>query len=180
MGRIFKKFTASFGDKTVSDTAQIDSGSDVSILRPELAQRLKIDPENITLSVGKGIGEQHVMGIELPVRIAIDSSAATVTAFVPVATIGDDNKVKDIHTERNLIGADFLQATGAKLDYSRPHNLVFSGPSEFNYFRKEKMTPAMRRLAEECVRRLFGKKSGNGNDEEVARLTRKVRSMMKK
>jgi hypothetical protein len=178
MGRIVKPFTVTYGNTSVSDSAQIDTGADMSILKRELAKQLEISESDVTLSLGEGVGKGGIFGIEIPVKIRVEDSEAAVTAFVPLAEISEDNKAKDMDAKNNLIGVDFLQATGAKLDYSKPHKSVFSGPVGIRFFHKIEMTPAIRMVATQYVKKFLGKKGPNG--EQILDLSRKVRSMMKK
>jgi hypothetical protein len=78
----------------------------------------------------------------------------------------------------NLVGADFLQQTKTTLDYSKSDDEVFRGnEGQVGCMHRVRMSPDMRRQAEQCLRRLLKKL---GADSPVDRLSREVRSALKK
>lgn len=131
MGRIIKKFTAVRGTKTSTGTAQIDSGADQTVLGVQHAHRLGIDLCTTPSATLVGVGKGRLMGVESVVRVTIGKRTANVAAFVPLVRVLPSGKRQLATSEENLIGHDFLQVSGAKLDYSKEHRDVFSG-----YFRE--------------------------------------------
>jgi hypothetical protein len=66
-----------------------------------------------------------VVGFRVPATVRIGDSAADLNLAVPVGTLDPSGRFVAFEQRRNLIGHDFLQATGAKLDFSRPHSHAF-------------------------------------------------------
>ena len=112
-----------------------------------------------------------------------------VDAFVPLSYVEESKDKKDsgsgklkthgiVGTTSNLVGADFLQQTKATLDYSRPDDEAFrGGEGQLGCLHRVRMSPEMRRQAEQCLRRLLKKLNA---DSPVERLSREVRASMKK
>lgn len=126
MGRVYKDFTAQFRRRVISTCGQIDSGADITVFSIEDACRLGYDlRKQRKWEQVAGIGGS-VAGPRVRVRIRIGSRAATVQAFVPVVRVKARGRTVP-YSAPTLIGADFMQASRAKLDYARQHGRVFSG-----------------------------------------------------
>jgi hypothetical protein len=126
MGRITKPFSAKTRVGKVSGEARIDTGADRTLIAYPLACQLGLDTATAPGSVMSSASGQRMIGFSLDTYIQVDARKARVRAFVPMFTIGEKNKMRKL-PPRNLIGHDFLQKSGGKLDYSKPHEEVFSG-----------------------------------------------------
>lgn len=141
MGRIVKRFVAQTGTGAITGRGQVDSGADQTVLSAKLACRIGLDPArpgDAEVYVAEGT---RVVGFALPVTITVGARRATVEAFVPSYSEVDGRRRKAAMP--NLIGADFLQASTAKLDYGRPHRSTFAG---FSPFRWKRVRPTKRDL----------------------------------
>ncbi len=127
MGRIIRRFLA-FTELGKADAdGQIDSGADRTVLQRSVAEDLGFSAHGKkptdTMIVAN---DEKICGYTLPVCLRIGERSALVDAFVPEARLDGPS----------LIGADFLQASGAMLDYSKPDDEAFSGrrspPREFH------------------------------------------------
>ncbi|MBI5487103.1 MAG: hypothetical protein HY905_07200 [Deltaproteobacteria bacterium] len=126
MGRIIKEFIAEACGARATRTGKIDGGADRTVLKPDVAEELRLDtrtaqPHSVWTASG-----QEVMGHIFRVRLTVDQRTAEVDAFVPVGAVSTSGELESVQP-RNLIGTDFLQASQAKCDYSKPHEEVFSG-----------------------------------------------------
>ncbi|MBI5487106.1 MAG: aspartyl protease family protein [Deltaproteobacteria bacterium] len=130
MGRIIKEFTAEACNERVEATGKIDNGADRTVLQPELATALGFDRSRAKPLHGRTASGQQMFGHAFRVKLTVDKRTAEVEAFVPAVAISAKGEVEAVDT-RNLIGTDFLQGSGASLDYSKPHDQVFSGMPEF-------------------------------------------------
>ena len=77
-----------------------------------------------------GAGDARLLGYLLPVKLRVGSRTGSVEAFIPVGVVRTGINTL-FSQQRNLIGVDFLQASGARLDFSRAHRGVFSGVEWF-------------------------------------------------
>ena len=144
MGRVIKKFTVARKGEEAEGRACIDSAADRTIISRAVACKLDIDFETAKLAAVSGVGGRLV-GYEVPVTIDVGEHGARVKAFVPAGRLTDDGEIAPAR-QRSLIGHDFLQKTGAKLDYSRQHSQVFSGlPEVPTPLKHERVTAAERR-----------------------------------
>jgi hypothetical protein len=143
MGRIIRRFRAFTDSAKVDADGQIDSGADRTVLQRSVAEDLGFSTHGKkptdTMIVAN---DEKICGYTLSVCLRIGERSACVDAFVPEAQLDGPS----------LIGADFLQASGATLDYGKPDDQAFSGRHgplrEFHVgggmLRFEKMTPEER------------------------------------
>src|SRR5207249_11502875 len=105
--------------------AKIDSGADVTLVRRDVGEQIGLDLENdMPIAIG-GVGGR-VLGFEVPAKVTVGRSSAQLKVAVPIGRY--DAKTRQIRTvkqDENLLGHDFLQATGAKIDFSRGHDDAF-------------------------------------------------------
>ncbi len=127
MGRINKSFTVRAGGVQVRSVGKVDSGADVSLVRLDIGRRLGIDPATSDVIAVGGIGNQRTVGFSLPATIEIDGSEAKLDLAVPVGTVDARGHLTTFEQKNNLIGHDFLQATGARLDFSEGRGRFVAG-----------------------------------------------------
>lgn len=121
MGRIYKQVTLenlrTQGKATAK--AKVDSGADVTLVSRDVGEQIGLDLENdMPIAIG-GIGGR-VLGFEVPAKVTVGRSSAQLKVAVPIGRY--DKKTQEIRTvkqKENLLGHDFLQATKAKIDFSR-------------------------------------------------------------
>jgi hypothetical protein len=127
MGRIYKQITVenlrTQGKATTK--AKIDSGADVTLVRRDVGEQIGLDLENdMPIAIG-GVGGR-VLAFEVPTKITVGRSSARLKVAVPIGRY--DSKTQQIRTvkqKENLLGHDFLQATKAKIDFSRGDDDAF-------------------------------------------------------
>jgi len=127
MGRILKKFTIENVHGKSTDIGKIDSGADVTLVRLDIGRKLGVDPAiaEKLIAIG-GIGQQRLIGIEVPAQVRVGRASATLTVVVPIGRYdAKTKKIKAVSQQHNLIGHDFLQATKSKIDFSRPIDDAF-------------------------------------------------------
>ena len=142
MGRLRKTFVAKVGKTKVKGKALIDTGSDKTTISVADACRLGLDKQTAEPVVGVGVRGGRVRGYFFEgVEVRIGKRKARLT----VVATDDTNPT---------VGHDFLQRSGAKLDYEQPHREVFSGVR--NVKSAKKIDPKEGGLQ---FRRVFGKEA---------------------
>jgi len=126
MGIVKKEFSAQTVGEPRTGEAVVDSGAAFTTLRFDLACHLGLDTKTAARMSARSASGQLLVGYRMAVCIRVDAREACVAAFVPTARRTDRGD-ESFQVARNLIGADFLQASHAKLDYDKPHDETFSG-----------------------------------------------------
>ena len=131
MGRIVKDFSIETGGGSGSDRGLVDSGASCTTLKSSLARSLGFDPKSAgKTAAAESASDDTLVGYWLPVCLKVDKREACVKAFVPIGKMKGDGSEEPFEIDENLIGADFLQASRAMLDYSKPDDRAFSGLSK--------------------------------------------------
>lgn len=122
MGKIIKSFTATTATGKIRREGKIDTGADRTIIPFRDACLLGLDTTAAPIRA-MGTATGRMSGFLIPARVQIGKRVGTVQIFVPVF----DDRGAPISRKHSLVGHDFLQATKAMLDYSKPHEQVLSG-----------------------------------------------------
>ncbi len=133
MGRIHKRFTVRNEHGQASAVGKVDTGADVTLVRLDIGRRLGADTltsKGVTIG---GIGGQRVVGLEVPATVKIGASEAQLALAVPVGVVDNHGNFTPRAQKINLIGHDFLQATGAALDFSRSGAQAFVEGARVDY-----------------------------------------------
>jgi len=141
MGRILKPFTATTPGHRVAGVARIDTGADRTVLQPALARQLGFDPDSAPEGAVWGVGRTRVPGHYFRARISVGGAETELEVFVPAGPLGKAGTIKHQEQGRNLIGADFLQKTGRRLDFSRRHSEVLQDGGEVGEVEETTITP---------------------------------------
>jgi hypothetical protein len=126
VGRITKKIVIETGAGIELGDGVIDSGADHTTLKSSIACKLGLDPRSAPQASMESASDDVLVGHWMPVFVTIDRKQACVRAFVPVLKRTADGD-EPFEIDENLVGSDFLQGSGAKLDYAQPHEETFSG-----------------------------------------------------
>lgn len=119
MGEIRLRFKAQRGTKREIFTAFVDGGADMTNLNLDTACELGLDTSRPPAAQMKLPGGAILRGYELSnVELSRGRRRAKISVFVPVEVQIGKTRRKVPPDDEQLIGHDFLQAAGAKVDYS--------------------------------------------------------------
>jgi predicted aspartyl protease len=112
LGRIYKAFLAISDDKSLPVVAFIDSGADETVISEQLAKklRLKLYGEYKSVTASK----QVIVGKLATVTLSNSEITDKITAGVTDEPFIDEDEGVDV-----ILGIDFLQRNGIKLDFGR-------------------------------------------------------------
>ena len=94
----------------------MDTGADRTVLDRRTAEAIGFDARRATPGTLVA-GKTKYDGASFPVDIQVGRRRALVDVFVPA----------DCRFDERIIGHDFLQASGARLDFGKEHRSVFGG-----------------------------------------------------
>jgi hypothetical protein len=179
MGRIYKRFTVE-NPRTRGKAramAKIDSGADVTLVRREVGEQIGVDIDNDEPIAIGGIGGR-VLGFEVPAKVTIGRSSARLKVAVPIGRYdAKTRKITAVDQKENLIGHDFLQATQAKIDFTREIDDAFvEGETRVDDVVRLKITPAEASALREWVRQR-GERGGrrhHSTKKTAAQLDREI------
>jgi len=120
MGEIKVRFKASVKGKSIRGRALVDGGSEDTLLNLNQACELGLNVAHAKIVDREAVGGIKVHGYELSVTVETEGKKARVRAFVPVARETEAGVREAFpRNEEPLIGQDFLQRTGANLNYKK-------------------------------------------------------------
>ena len=128
MGTIRLRFKAKRGTRREVFSAVVDTGADVTNLNLETACELGLDPRSAKQITMQVAGGAKLFGFKLD---NVELSRGKRVAKLPFVFVPTEVRVGEVtesvaRNDEQLIGHDFLQAAGAKLDYGT-HELRGSG-----------------------------------------------------
>jgi hypothetical protein len=102
------------------------------------------DPSSVTVP-GGGV----VVGYDFPVELRVGKRHAKVLAFVPAYRLMRSGIQEPVDAGENLIGCDFLKATGAKVDFEAS-DLMGAWPTGWSRRRATRLEARIARKLFKC------------------------------
>lgn len=155
MGRIYKSFMVETPRGKAKSEAKIDSGADITLVRRDVGKKIGVDVDNGGEPIVIGGLGGRVLGFEVPAKVTIGQASAQLKVVVPFGRYdAETDKIVPVSQKENLIGHDFLQATRAKIDFSRHHDDAFvDGETRVDDVVRLKITRAEAKAFREWVKR---------------------------
>ena len=115
MGRMYRPVTISANGRTKLTVAFIDTGADETVISKKIADALRLKLYGIYRSYS--VTDHLIEGNFAKVTLKIDS--VKITMEVGVSDIPFQSDYSDEEGIEAILGLDFLQETGVKLDFSK-------------------------------------------------------------
>ena len=108
-------------------TALVDTGAETTIITRQQARALGVGSSQGEPAVITTYDGSRIAGFSTKAEVRVGKRRAEVKVFVPTYHVNVSNEIQERARDRPIVGVDFLQQSGAKLDFAKPHALVFEG-----------------------------------------------------